>query len=236
MSGINQIIPKRATQDIDFAVFINDHGVYEQLKKYLIAEEGFNAYKQNTFVLIYKDGTEVDLLPFGAIEDENRNVTIEGPGYTSVSVEGFKEVYEAGLPEMNLDDEIFKLCTLPGIVLLKLIAWNDRPEARQKDIKDFSDILQHLFPMYQEVIWEKHYDLFETDRELIHIAAHVLGREIAMICKKTELLHAKFLNILNLQLLGTSAMVTIMREYFDNAVEDCINLLSALKRGFEDGK
>ena len=41
MSGLNKLTAKRAITDIDFAVFINDIGVYEQLKEYLIHHEGF---------------------------------------------------------------------------------------------------------------------------------------------------------------------------------------------------
>ena len=94
MNGINKIAPKRTTGDIDFAVFINDKGVFEQPYAYLIEKEGFRPYKENAFDLIYKDGTEVGLLPFGEIEDEMRKVTVVGTGYTSVHVDGFKEVYE----------------------------------------------------------------------------------------------------------------------------------------------
>jgi predicted nucleotidyltransferase len=121
LSGINGITPRRTTADVDFAVFINDQGVYEQLKEYLTTIEGFQPYKENAFVLIWKDGTEIDLLPFGAIEDENRKVTVQGTGYTSIHVDGFKEVYDQQLPEVELsENHRFKCCTLPGIVLLKL--------------------------------------------------------------------------------------------------------------------
>jgi predicted nucleotidyltransferase len=113
MSGIHKLKPRRTTGDIDFAVFINDKGVYESLKNYLINDEGFNPYSGNAFVLLWKDGYQVDLLPFGAIEDENRKVTIQGTGYTSVHVDGFNEVYEEGLPEVELAGRHhFKFCTL----------------------------------------------------------------------------------------------------------------------------
>src|SRR5258708_24814424 len=180
MSGIDKLKTRRTTDDIDFAVFINDKGVYEDLKSYLIKEEGFNPYSGNAFVLLWKDGYQVDLLPFGAIEDENRKVTIQGTGYTSVHVDGFKEVYEEGLPEVDFGGRLhFKFCTLPGIVLLKLIAWDDRPEARRDDILDISELLSHFFDMYQEKIWDEHNDLFKDEAVvLIQIAAVVLGWEI----------------------------------------------------------
>lgn len=239
MSGIHKITPRRTTGDIDFAVFINDKGIYEQLKNYLINTEGFAGYRGNAFVLIWKDGTEVDLMPFGAIEDESRTVTVQGTGYTTIHVEGFKEVYEHQLPEIELNNQHnFKVCTLPGIVLLKLISWDDRPEVRRDDIKDISDILQHFFDMYQEVIWENHNDLFneDNDNSLLAIAARVMGREVAKIAKRSPHLHNRILTILetNSANLESSRMAFIMREYFGHALEECVYLVKELKRGFED--
>jgi predicted nucleotidyltransferase len=78
MSGINNIAPKRTTGDIDFAVLINDKGIYEALKEYLIRYESFHPSKENAFVLMWKDKTQVDLLPFGGIEDDDAKVTIQG--------------------------------------------------------------------------------------------------------------------------------------------------------------
>jgi len=37
------------------------------VKKYLIEVEGFVPYKENAFVLIWKDKTQVDLIPFGEL-------------------------------------------------------------------------------------------------------------------------------------------------------------------------
>jgi predicted nucleotidyltransferase len=36
---------------------------------------------------------------------------------------------------------------LSGIIILKLLAWDDRPEERREDKKDISDILHHFFNM-----------------------------------------------------------------------------------------
>jgi predicted nucleotidyltransferase len=45
MSAINNIPPSRITGDIDFAVFIDDKGIYDNLKKYLIEVEKFSPIK-----------------------------------------------------------------------------------------------------------------------------------------------------------------------------------------------
>lgn len=238
MSAINNIDPRRTTGDIDFAVLINDKGTYEALKEYLIQHEGFHPYKGNSFVLIWKDKTEVDLLPFGAIEVEDGNgiVSMNGLGLTNISLQGFTEVYEEGLPQLELGEtHQFKFCTLPGIVLLKIIAWDDRPEKRRDDIKDISDILSHFFNMYDNEIWTNHNDLFaEEDADLIHIAARVLGREMSKIALRNEKLFERIEGILNANTMELSEgkMAAIMAEYFQNTVEDNVALLNQIKQGF----
>lgn len=238
MSGINQIAPRRTTGDIDFAVLINDKGTYEALKQYLIDKEEFSSYNRNAYVLIWKGQTEVDLLPFGAVEDEDGKVNIGGLGLTSISLLGFTEVYAEGLPELDLEGEHqFKFCTLPGIVLLKMIAWDDRPESRKDDIKDISDILNHFFNMYDHEIWENHSDLFgDEDVGLKYIAARVMGREMNKIAKRNEKVFTRIEEILNANTnnMPNSKMGAIMIEYFDNTVEENVLLLQQLKQGFTE--
>ncbi len=238
MSGINKIAPRRTTGDIDFAILINDKGTYEALKAYLIETEDFHPYKGNAFVLIWKGKIEVDLLPFGAIEDEDGKVTTSGLGLTNINLQGLTEVYEEGMPQLDLEGmHQFKFCTLPGIVLLKLIAWDDRPEIRRDDIKDISDILNHFFNMYDNEIWENHSDLFDNeDTDLKHIAARVMGREMNKIAKRNEKVFNRIKGILNANTddISNSKMGAIMIEYFDNTVEDNVLLLLQLKQGFTE--
>jgi predicted nucleotidyltransferase len=235
MSGINKIKPGRTTRDIDFAVLINDKGTFEALKDYLINTKDFHPYKGNDFVLIWKDKMQVDFLPFGAIEDEDANVITNGIGLTSSSLQGFKEIYDEGLPELELEEKhLFKFCTLPGIVILKLIAYHDRPEKRRDDIKDISDILNHFFNMYQHEIWENHNELFEQEEaELKEIAARVMGREMAKIAKRNEKLFTRLTDILNRNTVDVaeSKIGAIMTEYFENTVEENVKLLLHLKQG-----
>ena len=238
MTGINNIAPRRTTGDIDFAVLINDKGVYEALKTYLIITEGFQPYKGNEYVLIWKENLEVDLLPFGAIDDEDAKFNSNGLGSTSISLQGFSEIYNDELPTLDLEGKHqFKFCTLPGIVLLKLIAWDDRPESRRDDIKDISDILNHFFDMNDNEIFENHHDLFEKEEaSLKHIAARVMGSEMSKIAKKNELLFSRIVGILDSNTLVSqnSDMAKIMVEYYDNTIDDNVQLLKHLRQGFTE--
>lgn len=157
---------------------------------------------------------------------------------TNISLQGFTEIYEEGLPELNLEGEHqFKFCTLPGIVLLKMIAFDDRPEHRRDDIKDISDILNHFFDMYDEEIYNNHLDLFgEEEFELKELAARVMGREIKKIAKRNPKLEDRVMSILerNTNDIPNSNMAIVMVEYFKNTVEDNVRLIGQIKMGFQE--
>jgi predicted nucleotidyltransferase len=231
MSAIHDIPPSRITGDIDFAVFIDDKGTYENLQKYLIDIEGFSPYMGNAFVLVWKGFIQVDLLPFGEIEDKNDSVTVEGSGLTSLNMLGFKEVYDDGLPEVELEEiHTFKFCTLPGIVILKLLAWQDRPEIRRDDIKDVSNVLKHFFNMYDEEIYENHNDLF-GDLDLHLIAARVMGREMNKIAKRNDVLYNRIKDLLDVNIVDIE-MARIMVEFYENTIEDNLAILKQIKAGY----
>ncbi len=237
MTAINKIPPIRITRDIDFAVFIEDKGTYESLKRYLIEIEHFQPSKENNFVLLWQGRMQVDLLPFGNIEDKNAKVSLEGTGLTSLNMPGFKEIYESGLPEAELEGEHrFKFCTLPGIVILKLIAWEDRPEIRRDDLKDILTILSHFFEMYTDQIYKLHSDLFGNDDfGLDLIAARVMGREMNKIASRNEKLHGRLSHLLekNTMDVSKSQIAKIMANMSDTTVEESLRPLSEMWLGFQ---
>ena len=110
--------------------------------------------------MLTPDGIQVDIFPFGEIEIDDA-VEIAGEGLTSIKVNGFKEVYQSGTEELETQTgHFFKVASLPAIVLLKLIAFDDRPEKRMKDALDIASILDHFFDLQADLIYEKHNDLF----------------------------------------------------------------------------
>jgi len=195
MRGVHEVPPKRATSDIDFGIMIKDSYIFDELKNYLIEVEGFTSYKENAFVLIWKDKTQIDLIPFGELEQEGV-ATVNGTGFTSMNVEGFKEVFEQASEEIQTEDQHFKVCTLAGIVILKLIAWDDRPEIRGDDIDDIAEIIKNYFHFNSDAIWEHHNDLFTDDSNLDEIASQYLGREIGKIISGNAKLIDRIIGIL----------------------------------------
>lgn len=233
MKGIHDLPPKRATSDIDFGIMIKDSFVFDDLKSYLIEEEGFIPSKGNEFVLIWKDKSQVDLIPFGDLESKGI-VTVKGTGFTSMNVEGFKEVYEQASEEIITEDQRFKVCTLPGIVILKLIAWDDRPEVRRDDIDDIAEIIKNYFHLNDEVIFEQHSDLFTDDIELAEIASQFLGREIGKIVSGNPKLVERIKGILENGLNDDNNLAELFASESDETIEYSKSLISHIQKGIEE--
>ncbi|MEZ5055514.1 MAG: hypothetical protein R2879_00610 [Saprospiraceae bacterium] len=76
---------------------------------------------------------------------------------------------------------------ITGVVVLKLIAYDDRPDQRQKDIEDIDSICKHYPSIEQGYIWEKHNDLCVMMKEKNDdVAMIVLGREIKALINKPK--------------------------------------------------
>lgn len=210
MRGLKDITPRRATSDIDFGVLLKDSDHFDELKNYFIQTEGFSSYRENAFVLIAPGGRQIDILPFGEIEKEGK-VTVKGTGMTTLYVDGMKEVYAEGLPEVTFEDKItFKVCTLPGVVLLKFVAWDDRPEIRRDDLTDIADIIFHFFNIYDEMIWAQHNDLFGDEKSLERISTRVLGREMGKILGRNDDLKERILGILSSNGNGKAEQISVI--------------------------
>lgn len=141
-----QSIRALGTKDVDFAVLISNPEKYEQLKRFLVDRQDFNE-TSNKYTLRDSNGFQIDLLPFGSIEIEGKKI-IDKSGFTRTDVHGFREVYEEAVKEVLFEDKhSFKVATLAGIVILKLISYDDRPELRSQDVKDIAAIIDHYFDL-----------------------------------------------------------------------------------------
>lgn len=199
LSANEQLSSVRATKDIDLAVTINDEGQYNQVKAALISTDLFEAHESEAIKLIYKKSVEVDLLPFGEIEQPNRNVTLTDPTFV-LNMPGFTEIYPFVKDFKLGNGQIVKVCTMEGIVLLKLIAHNDRPQ-RTKDITDIEHIIQTYFDLYDDDIYMAHYDILElydtTNSDYIRlVCARLIGRKMKTILKDSPKLEKRVTSIL----------------------------------------
>ena len=230
----HNIKPPTATRDVDFAVLISDIKEFDDLSKYLIDKKGFKSFSEapHRFIFIKNDFI-IDLLPFN--ETGAYYTNFKDKFDTKITVLGFKEVYDKGTNLEKITGTLVKTATLPGICILKLIAWSEKPEQRQKDIKDFQAILENYFEIESNQIYESHLDLFEDDVEIELIAAQVLGRQIGEIIKDSKDLREKIVSILEENIINPekSEIADIMVGE-ESTVVDMISILERVLTGINE--
>jgi len=127
----------RITKDIDLALLIPNEAKFEELRQQLLATGKFKAAYKNEIKFTFDNTIEIDLIPFGGLDLFAEDSPIEIAAYIALADNGFQEIYEEGIKTIQLDNNFsFKVSSLPSIVLLKLLAFDNAPDTRVKDMQD----------------------------------------------------------------------------------------------------
>lgn len=240
---------RRMAKDLDLAVFIADTQQYDQLREWLLAHEDFLPATNSVFCLHYagRDAqgqpaeVVVDLMPFGDLADEVGDVRLTGDGMGRISTVGFAEVLAEAATMTTPTGAHWRVVTLPGLVVLKLVAWQDRPEVRGKDAADLAGLLAVYFDLVAEEVYTDHLDLFDeddttgpTDFKLL-VGARVLGRQVGRLLAAGPV-RDRLLALLAAELtLGEgSRLARAMSRPGPTALATCLAALAALRTGLAE--
>ena len=226
-SGIK---PARGTKDIDFAIMIASLSEFQEVVRAL-KKDGFNKVEAPWTIYHPAFGVVVDLLPFGEIEQEH---TVNfNERFTDLHVLGLKEVLSKA-KLIPIEENFVKIPPLPGMVLLKLIAWSDRPEDRPNDLYDILLIIEHYFELEYDEIITRHHDIFpEDDFNQLKIAARVLGRHARSYMLESPKVSERILSVLD-QNIDSPAESVIAKRWARQKgwnLEFAVELLMELKKG-----
>jgi predicted nucleotidyltransferase len=176
--------PGRATGDVDLGVRASSWDEFNHLKDSLVRTGQFSMHGKKCR-LLFRNDLPIDLLPFGLNGDEQIK-TEWPPGDGEVlNMGGFNEAYACAiLAQIKSDPKIvIKVASPEGLVLLKLIAWNDR-KPENKDAIDLGVLVRSYLSFgNMKRLAEEHEDLLNIDDFDFEIAgAHLLGRDLVRIC------------------------------------------------------
>jgi predicted nucleotidyltransferase len=231
------IKPPRGTKDIDFAIMISSKAEYEQFSAELQKKGFVKVAAPWTFRHPGYD-IVVDILPFGKIEEnytENFNQR-----HTDLHVLGLKEVM-SDPAQVEIDDTLVNIPTLPGMIILKLVAWSDRPEERENDLGDILWIISEYYWLMSDFIIDHHSDLLELleeDGQLSQrlLSARVLGREAAKYLKQSKPLKNRILVVLENNI-NENYQSTIAKEWavkLDQSLEYTLSILDGFLMGIKE--
>lgn len=173
----------RATLDIDIGIKVPNWEKFNKLKKGLVETERFTSTREEQ-KLKHKDHIEIDIIPFGAISDENHNINWPSQE-TVMNVLGFEETFtHAQIVRLRSKPVLdVKLVTLSGLSVMKIFSWKDKYPERKKDATDLFIIIRHYTDAGNfERIPDEMPDLLDSDDfDYVRAGARLLGRDIAKV-------------------------------------------------------
>ena len=188
-------VPRR-TRDVDVAVAVDGWESYADLCDRLITEYDFTDEDPKQRIRS-PGGMKVDLVPFGAIADSSGQIQFPPDDRPEMTVLGLEEARRTAVSVAFDSGGSVDVVSLPGLGLLKLIAWDERPRERAHDAQDLCFILRTYFDVELDTIVERHGDLFDVDdfnRPLV--SARAYGREVASLLRRSDALREHVVHIL----------------------------------------
>jgi predicted nucleotidyltransferase len=173
----------RMTRDVDAVVLATNWEEYEALKRRLVAA----GFRQARVPHRLEYGpAELDLIPYS--RSLARGDALEWPEQDRVmSTLGFEEAFESVRPE-QVGDLVVPMASVAACVLLKFVAYNDRPAERARDLVD----IVHCFEFYGDEPDGRRYDIGEPEVDGAPVSydeagAYLLGREVAALAHEESL-------------------------------------------------
>jgi predicted nucleotidyltransferase len=109
LSANPAFMPQRKTKDVDIAILLSDEDQFYAIKEAMVNSGDFSVHETEAIKLIYKQSIEIDLLPFGGIENELRETFLHKPRLFVMNVPGFMEAFiDLDLYDTN-DNDYLKL-------------------------------------------------------------------------------------------------------------------------------
>lgn len=173
----------RTTRDIDAVVRAESWDEFEAHKARLV-EAGFRRGAMPH--RLHYGEAQLDLIPFSqALAPAGR---LEWPGEDrAMSTLGLEEAFACARVE-PIDDVAVPMMTVAGSVLLKLVAYTDRPGERVRDLRDVVRCFEHYGDHPDDLRFEV--AAVEVDGEIVtyeDAGAYLLGQEVARLAKPATL-------------------------------------------------
>ncbi len=235
----------RRTLDRDFGVRVESWAEFQKLKDSLLTSRLFRETKEAQR-LRFQGKLDVDFLPFGGVADNRREIRWPPDEDIVMSTVGFEDAYRTAQRvrvKANPPLDIL-VASLPGLTILKVISWADRPHERTRDAIDLAFILDHYLDAgNNDRLYEEHIDLVDIENfDYVRAGARLLGRDLAKIAAPET--SSRIREILaketsdegrhSLLIPGMMPRGSVFDEESGNRFNQLLTLLLALLRGIDD--
>ena len=227
----------RATQDVDFGVMVESWDHYQALISRICQDRRFSQDTKQTQRVNSEYGS-IDLVPFGGVESDGNLLRWPPDGDVEMSVAGFREACDDAIPVLVNDTLVVNVASPIGLLLLKLVAWEDRKITQPgKDAADIAYVLRHGQTLIgEETLYGEYFDMATaTGFDLELAAARGLGRKLRDLASRPTGDHVR--KVLERELadgIDSKLVREVSRSFVPADESRALALLGEVKAGFYD--
>ena len=176
----------RPTLDVDALVTAVNWEDFGRIRHQLL-EIGFRPGSA-PHALLFEEDVTIDLIPYGAGLVENDRLVWPHTGFV-MSTLGFEEAFAHAEPVEVAPGLSLRVVSIPALLLLKIVAYQDRPEERAHDLID----VVNCFEQYEgEIEGSRRFEVLEVavdgqPVEFDEAGAYLLGTELAGLANPRSL-------------------------------------------------
>lgn len=238
---IHRIPAPRLTEDIDIGVEVASWDAFHRLTSILIERGLFAATRLPHRFTGVTTAAIVDIVPYGRISDEMKQISWPPDHDMIMSMLGFEEAYQSALTVCISSEPLLEILvpSIPALALMKIISWDDAHPRRERDAQDLLFILeQYGATGIEDELYETHVDML-TEEEFDNRLASVrlLGRDIARLSNPQtlqtveEILIREIDEHLGFKMLADMVKGTMIR---GTKFEAALQLLKKLLQGIQE--
>jgi len=187
--GVFGLETGRGTRDVDLAIAVDGWPAFEAMKTRLVATGAFQANRQIVHQLFHilgeRRGYPIDLIPFGGVEDPGATIAWPPDRSVVMNVAGYREAFTSAVLVEIDPGLVIRVVSLPGLAMLKMLAWADRGAADSRDAIDLAMLLrQYGAAGNEERLYGTESAVLEASGYDVDLAGpRLLGRDVARISR-----------------------------------------------------
>lgn len=147
LNGVFGLSAGRATRDVDLAVAVEGWPQFEAIKARLVGTGAFNpdarvAHRFYHRAVSAGRGCPLDLIPFGGVELPGGEIAWPPDGAVVMNTAGYGEAFASAVLVEVEPGFAVRIASLPGLAIMKLVAWADRGPGDPRDAIDLATLLR----------------------------------------------------------------------------------------------
>lgn len=222
----------RATGDVDLAFHVQSWDNFQVVRNKLLADGDFTEVsREGIHKLRYQRTLEVDILPFGGVERQDRSIVLPPDNAFQMSMFGFKEALGSTVTVVLPGNVQVQVVSLPALAILKFSAWVERRhQAPGRDAYDLLLVIKnYAIANNEDRLYDGNPHIMGSPSDYEAAGAWLLGKDMAQLLDETG--RERLARILADEA-DETGQLRLVGNMMRNDPDRALTLLGAVEEGF----